>query len=175
MPRTLRSHTMPGILDQILGLSLKSEQLGFWHMAARAFLMYFLLIAIVRAGKKRFLGRSTAFDVILVILIGSIAARALTGGAPYFPSVLAIVTLVAMHWLFSLMSRSSASFSEVIKGTSTPLIRDGQVNMGHLRAAHMSLDDLQEDLRLEGVGKVSEIEEARLERSGRLSVIKKER
>ena len=166
---------MPGILDQILGLSLKSEQLGFWHMAARAFLMYFLLIAIVRAGKKRFLGRSTAFDVILVILIGSIAARALTGGAPYFPSVLAILTLVAMHWLFSLMSRSSASFSEVIKGTSTPLIRDGQVNMGHLRAAHMSLDDLQEDLRLEGVGKVSEIEEARLERSGRLSVIKKER
>ena len=160
-------------LDQLLGLSLKSEQLGFGQMAARAFLMYLALIFIVRSGKKRFLGRATAFDVTLVILIGSIAARALTGGAPYFASLLALAILVVMHWTFSLISRSSPAFSRLIKGHSTLLVTNGRIDKKQLRSAHMSTDDLEEDLRQEGVDKLSVVQEARLERSGRLSVIKK--
>jgi uncharacterized membrane protein YcaP (DUF421 family) len=42
-----------------------------------------------------------------------------------------------------------------------------------LARAHMSADDLDEDLRDKGVRLPSEVEEARLERSGKLSVIKK--
>src|SRR5205085_7383124 len=94
--------------DAVLGLSLKSEQLNYGHMAARASLMYLLLLAIVRGAKKRFLGRATAFDVILVILIGSTAARAMTGGAPFFPTTLAIVVMVFIHWTFSFLARSSS-------------------------------------------------------------------
>jgi hypothetical protein len=45
--------------DGLLGLSLKSDQLGFGQMAARAFIMYVAVIIIVRSGKKRFLGRAT--------------------------------------------------------------------------------------------------------------------
>jgi hypothetical protein len=36
-------------LDRLLGLSLKSEELGFGHMAARAAVMYVAMIAIVAA------------------------------------------------------------------------------------------------------------------------------
>jgi uncharacterized membrane protein YcaP (DUF421 family) len=159
-------------LEQILGLSLKSEQLGFAHMGVRAFLMYILLIVIVRAGKKRFLGRATAFDVVLSIMVGAIAARAVTGGAPYFPSLLAILVFVAMHWLFSSMARGSPFLSGLIKGNATTLIRDGRIDDRALRDAHMSRDDLYEDLREKGVSDLAEVSEARLERSGRLSVIR---
>jgi beta-lactamase regulating signal transducer with metallopeptidase domain len=72
-------------IDEILGLSLKSEQLGFGHMAARAFLMYLLLLVIVRNAKKRFLSNATAYDFILTIMIGAIAARALTEGSAVLP------------------------------------------------------------------------------------------
>lgn len=163
---------MYDLLEQELGLSLKSEQLGFAHMGARAFLMYILLIAIIRAGKKRFLGRATAFDVVLSILVGSIAARAITGGAPYFPSLFAILVLVGMHWVFSSLARSSSSFSSLIKGNATLLIRNGRIDEKALKDAHMSRDDLGEDLREEGVSNLAEVAEARLERSGRLSVIR---
>jgi hypothetical protein len=44
-------------------------------------------------------------------MVGSIAARAVTGGAPYFPSLLAVLVFVGMHWIFSSLARSSASFS----------------------------------------------------------------
>jgi hypothetical protein len=39
---------MADLLDQALGLSLKSEQLGFGHMAARAAVMYVALIVLGR-------------------------------------------------------------------------------------------------------------------------------
>jgi uncharacterized membrane protein YcaP (DUF421 family) len=158
--------------DAVLGLSLKSEQLGFGHMAARAVLMYVILIWLVRSAKKRFLSRATAFDTILVIVIGSIAARALTGGAPYFPSVLALLVLVITHWVFSYVGRKSAWFSGLIKGHSTTLIHDSNIDHSALRDAHMSRDDLDEDLRQQGVSDPSQVTEARLERSGNLSVIK---
>jgi uncharacterized membrane protein YcaP (DUF421 family) len=166
-------HFLYAWADQVLGLSLKSEQLGFGHMAARALLMYVLLLIIVRAGKKRFLGRATAFDVILVIMIGSIAARALSGGAPYFPSTLGIVVLVAIHWIISMAALGSPALSGLVKGHSTTLVKDGKVITDALSEAHMSRDDLDEDLREKSVAAPSEVAEARLERSGRLSVIKK--
>ena len=159
--------------DQILGLSLKSEQLGFGHMAARALLMYALLLVIVRAGKKRFLGRATAFDVILVIMIGSVGARALTGGAPFFPSTLGIAVLVAIHWIISWAARGSPVLSGLVKGHATVLIKDGKVMTDALAAAHMSRGDLDEDLREKSVADPSRVREARLERSGRLSAIEK--
>src|SRR5215207_5987750 len=49
------------IADSVLGLSLKSEQLGYGHMAARALLMYLLLIVIVRSAKKRFFKQRDGF------------------------------------------------------------------------------------------------------------------
>lgn len=42
-----------------------------------------------------------------------------------------------------------------------------------LRDAHMSADDLAEDLRQQAVVGPSEVSEARLERNGKLSVIRK--
>jgi len=92
-------------VDHIMGLSLKSEQLGFGHMAARAVVMYLALVIIVRAAKKRFLSRATAFDFVLAVLLGAVAARAMTGGAPFFPSLLALVILAAIHWLVSALTR----------------------------------------------------------------------
>lgn len=161
------------VIDHLMGLSLRPQQLGFEQMAIRAALMYLLLLIIVRAAKKRFMGRATAFDVILSILVGAIAARALTGGAPYFPALLGIVVLVFMHWLFSWVARRSPTFSALIKGHSTLLVKDGRLLNDAMADAHVSQDDLDEDLRQKGVGESTEIKEARLERSGQLSVLKR--
>src|SRR5215212_3909515 len=160
-------------LDEILGLSLKSEQLGFGRMAARAAVMYVALIVLVRFAKKRFLGQATAFDYILVVLIGAVAGRAMTGGAPYFASLFGLFVLVAMHWVFSAASKRSPAFSSLIKGHATTIIKEGKLDVRQMAKAHMSSDDLEEDLREKGVKGPSEVKEARLERSGKLSVIKK--
>jgi uncharacterized membrane protein YcaP (DUF421 family) len=73
----------------------------------------------------------------------------------------------------SYVARDSRWFSGLIQGHPTWLIRDGRLDHNALRAAHMSDDDLNEQLRQQGVSKPVSVEEARLERSGKLSVISK--
>src|SRR5256885_3098572 len=116
---------------------------------------------------------SDLFDVILVIIIGSIAARAVTGGTAFFPALLAVIALMFMHWLFSAVARDSTVLSNWIKGCSTLLIKNGQIIEPALRRAHMSRGDLDEGLREKGFENPSEVKQARLERNGRLSVIQK--
>jgi len=139
-------------LDFALGISAtKAEQLSLLQVCLRAFVVYVVLIAYVRLGKKRFLGEATAFDAILIIVIGSLASRAISGTAPFFASLAATLILILMHWVISYLSESSSALSNLVKGHDTLLIRNGRVDRDALRHAHMSYDDLAEDLRQEGV------------------------
>jgi uncharacterized membrane protein YcaP (DUF421 family) len=157
----------------LLGLSARPQALSYFQMGLRAVVVYLAMIAFVRFGKKRFLSRATAFDAILVIIIGSTAARAITGNAPFFETLAAVFVLIAMHWIISLATSGSPALGALFKGSSTVLIRNGRVDRKALRQAHMSDDDLAEDLREEGVDDAGSVKEARLERSGKLSVIRK--
>lgn len=53
------------------------------------------------------------------------------------------------------------------------LIKSGRLDRQAMRAEHMSDDDLDEELRDKGYDERRDIAEARLERSGKLSVIGK--
>jgi len=161
------------VFDFFLGLSAtRAEQLTTAQVCLRAAVVYLVLIAYVRVGKKRFLGEATAFDAILVIVIGSVASRAISGTAPFVSSLAGTFVLIMMHWLISRVTSSSSFLSFLTKGRDTVLIRDGTIDKAALRGAHMSDDDLNEDLRQNGVASAAEVKEARLERSGKLSVIK---
>ena len=160
------------IAQSLLGLSQKAENLGFAQVAVRATLVYMTLITFVRLGKKRSLGQATAFDAILIILIGSIASRAVSGTASFFPNLVAVALLIALHSLILYFSCVSTTFGGLIKGNPTLLIKDGRVHRKALRAAHMTDDDLEEDLRKEGIRAPADVAEARLERDGKLSVLR---
>jgi uncharacterized membrane protein YcaP (DUF421 family) len=161
-----------GLLRLALGLGAGEEQLNAAQMALRAVVVYVVTVIIVRLGKKRFMGKGTAFDVILGIMLGSVVSRAITGTAPFFPTLAAAGVLVAMHWLLSGVALRWHGFGVAFKGHERFLIRDGQIDWATLRKAHMSERDLWEDLRGKGVSRLEQVAEARLERSGELSVIR---
>ena len=160
------------LLDVLLGVSAtKAEQLTVFQVCMRAVVVYLALIGYVRFAKKRFLGEATGFDAILVIVIGSIASRGISGTAPFFASLAGTFTLIMFHWLVSYATQSRPRLSFLVKGHDTILIRDGHIDRKALKSAHMSQDDLDEDLRQQGVESARTVKEARLERSGKLSVI----
>lgn len=160
-------------LDAAFGFSAsEAKELSTLQVCLRAALVFVILIAYFRFAKKRFLGQATGLDAILFIVIGSIASRAISGTAPFLPSMAGSLVLIGMHWLVSYLTRGSPALGELIKGRDTRLIRDGEVDRDALADAHMSGADLAEELRLKGVSDPSEIREARLERNGKLSVIR---
>jgi len=81
--------------------------------------------------------------------------------------------LIAVHWLISLGARDWPGLGWLVKGQSDLLIKNGKVDRGELKRAHMTDDDLAEDLRQKGVSDPADVKEARLERDGVLSVIKR--
>jgi len=157
-----------------LGLSATTAyDLNVAQVCLRALVVFAALLFLVRIAKKRFLGEATGLDVVLFIVIGSIASRAISGTAPFFESLAGTGALMAAHWVVSFFARDSQLVSSITMGHETVLIRNGRVDRKALRAAHMSANDLAEDLRQEGVEEPREVKLAILERSGKLSVIKR--
>jgi len=165
--------TLRSIGETLLGLSKPSSALDVGQLCLRAAIVYLVMILFLRLAKKRSLGRATVFDAILVIIIGSVASRAITGNAPFVGALAAVFVLIAMHWLISLGARGWPRLGWLVKGQSDLLIKNGKVDCAELKRAHMTDDDLAEDLRQKGVGDPTDVKEARLERDGVLSVIKR--
>ncbi len=156
-----------------LGVGLEAKDLAPGQMAMRAVVIYIVTLAFVRVAKKRFLGSASAFDVVVGIIIGSLASRTITGNAPLLPTTAAIAAIVATHWLFSALAVRSHGIGHLIKGGSRMLVENGQVDEKGLRAAHMTERDLSEALREKGISDLEQVAEARLERNGSISIIER--
>jgi uncharacterized membrane protein YcaP (DUF421 family) len=158
-----------------LGIGEEAKDLNAGQAAMRALVIYVVTLAFIRLAKKRFLGSASAFDVVVGIIVGSIASRAITANAPLLPASAAIAAIVAVHWLFSGIAMRWHGFGELVKGGNRLLVSDGRVDEGELRAAHMSSRDLEEALREKGVTDVADVAEAHLERDGSVSVIQRKK
>jgi uncharacterized membrane protein YcaP (DUF421 family) len=159
----------------VLGLDLPQGDLTIGHMAARAVLTYVAALAMARVGERRFLGKGTAFDVILAVMFGSVVSRAITGSSPFFPALVAGLTLVLVHQAFAVIAFRFSGFGKLIKGNPRVLLRDGEIQWDAMHTSHISENDLRAALRSQAhVDDPSQVAEARLERSGDLSVIKRD-
>lgn len=163
--------------EGIVGLlGLEADTLTIPQMSLRAFIVYLVGLAMVRVGEKRFLGKSTAFDVILSIVIGSVLGGAVTGSPTFFANLVAGVVLVGLHWLFAAIAVRNNTFATLIKGNSRLLICDGEIRWNAMRESNLGERDLLAALRYEAeITNPREVKEARLERSGDISVIKSDR
>lgn len=161
--------------DILLGLGEEAGDLDALEMGTRAVLIYVVTLTIVRVGKKRFMGRATAFDMIVGIVLGSIVSRAITGNAPMVPAITAAAVVMVTHWAFSALAVRWGWFGKLIKGRNRVIIKDGKIDDDELCDAHMTTRDLLEALREQGVTDVAAVSEARLERDGNVSIIERAR
>lgn len=144
------------------------------EMSLRAILVYLAGWAILRAGGNRFLGRETAFDIVLGFVLGSTLSRAINGSAPLFVTLAACALLVLLHQTLAWLTYRSHGFGLFMKGRAEPLIQDGRLIEKSLRRHQISQGDLEEALRLNGrVAEPGQVQEARFERNGDISVLEK--
>jgi uncharacterized membrane protein YcaP (DUF421 family) len=161
-------------IETALGLHETAETLSAGQMALRAIVVYGVLLLLVRLGHKRFVSRSTAFDLVLAIVLGSVASRAVTGTSPLVPTLVASATLVLLHRVIAAAGYRWHRFGLVVKGSPDQLVRDGVPIERAMRRTSISQHDLEEALREHGIGDLGEVEGAWLERSGNISVIRRE-
>ena len=161
------------ILKNLVGIGV--TELSVFQILVRCVLIYVIGIALVRIGKKRFLGKIAAFDTVLAIIIGSLLSRAITDSDYFLKILAACLLLILMHRVFSLIAAHSDKFGNLIKGHDRVILRDGELLRDAMRKSNLSEQDVIQSLRLNAnTEDVSKIKTARIERNGDVSVIMEE-
>lgn len=158
-----------------MGLGLEASDLHLGHMALRALIGYVLLVGIARLGHQRMLDGTSPFDIILGILLGSIASRAITGNAPFFPAMGSCAVLVLLHAIFAALAFRSQSFSFLVKGKPKTLMQEAEADRRQMRLSHVAEHDIDEALRLHGLTDRGCVRLLTLERNGKLSIVARDK
>lgn len=164
---------MDEIIYKLFG---EGRDLNVLQMSMRAIVMFFICLALIRIAGRRSFGSRTAFDNIVVIMLGAILSRAVVGISPFFPIIISSLVFVIVYRLFAFLSVTNTSLSHVLKGKEMSLYKNGKLNEKNLKRCSISEGDLLQGVRLEAnVTSLDEIEEAFMERNGKISVIKRSR
>lgn len=150
------------------GSTLRPEQI-----VCRAVILYLGAVLLVRLGKSRLLTRAAPIDGILTIMLGALLGGAIIGTSPMSHAMVAVATLIAVHWICTGAAYLSKTCGCLLKGNAYVLVADGEINWLNMRRAHISHDDLLEELRLNAnVTDLSQVKLAVKERSGSVGTVK---
>lgn len=160
------------ILNQFLGLDRNVSTFTIGQVILRATLIYLAGFILLRMGEHRFVGKNTAFDVVLGFIFGATLSRAINGTAPFIDTIAAGAALLALHWLFTSVAYSSTRADTWINGEAVPLVKDGQLLQANLRRKRINRRLLLENMRLNSNSDDLEaVQEAYYERNGSISII----
>lgn len=141
-------------------------------MVIRAAAIYMFLLILLRLMGKRTLSEVSTFDFVLLLIIGDATQNALIEQDPSLTTaILVILTLVLLDLALSFLKRFTGLESWV-EGRPVVLVAYGQPIARHLRASHVSHDDILQAARLtQGLERMNQIKFAVLETNGGISII----
>ena len=158
--------------DFLLKIFGSGDNLSPWHMTARAFVMFFIALVLIRISGMRSFGSKSAFDNIIVIMLGAILSRAVVGASPFLSTVAAGVTVCVVHRVLAMLCTRFHFISNLLKGTDLMLYKDGTIQKENMLKADITNGDLEEGIRLAAnVNSLQKVSEVRMERSGQISVV----
>lgn len=138
----------------------------------RTVILYLLIIVGVRLLGKRQIGELEPSELVLALLIADLAAVPMQDlGIPLLAGIVPILTLLCLTTIFSILNLRSTAFRALLCGRPSILIQNGRIDQHELRRNRLTLDELTEELRLQGVTDLESVKYAVLETNGQLSVL----
>ncbi len=159
------------LFRQLLGIGAQS--INWYQAALRTIIIYIATLVMVKIGRRRFIGKSTAFDFIVGIILGSLVTNAITSASvPFVGTLAAGFVLVGLHWLFAIITFKSDRLDAFLKGNSSKIVDNGEILWDAMKKSDLTQEDLIEQLRTAGQTEdLASVQKAYFERSGDISVI----
>lgn len=152
----------------------KGKDLTVLQMSARALVMFFVCLILIRFAGRRAFGIHTPLDNVLGILLGAILSRAVTGASPFLPIIAAGATIAVLHRIFAWLGLYSKLLGRMVKGEAMVLYENGKLDRKNMRACCITEKDIMEGLReYANVSSYDEVKTIYAERNGKISVVKK--
>ena len=152
-----------------------NENISPLEIAARSAVMFLIALLLMRMAGMRPFGKGEPFDNIITFLIGGILSRGVVGATPFFSTVASMIMIIVIHKVLAKLSIYNKWFGAKVKGEKILLYRNGMFMKENMNRVNITEHDILEDLRLEvQLGSLEKIEEVYMERSGKISFVKKE-
>ena len=138
----------------------------------RTIILYILIIAGVRLMGKRQVGELEPSELVLSLIIADLASVPMQDyGIPLLTGVVPILTLLAVTMILSVLTMKSVRFRAILCGRPSMVIRNGMVDQREMAKNRLTVDELLEELRIQGYTDLSTVKYAILETNGQLSVL----
>lgn len=140
----------------------------------RTIILYLLVILSMRLMGKKQIGQLEPFELAIAIMISELASLPMQDTRiPIMHGVIPIVTLLVLQTILALIQLKSEKMRAILSGKPSVLVKSGKIDILELKKEKFNINDLMEELRLQGYYNLEDIEYAILETSGQLSVIPK--
>ena len=141
---------------------------------ARTVFLYLIVLCVMRFMGKREIGQMQPFELVISIMIADLASTPMSEiGIPILYGIIPILSLLFMHIIISILNIKSNRIREIICGKPRILIKNGRIDEKALVKENFTINELEEQLRVNNINSLSDVEYAILETSGQISVIPK--
>lgn len=140
----------------------------------RSIIIYLIVLLVFRLMGKRQLGQMQPFELVLTLIIADLATIPMAEvSVPVLHGVVPLLTLVVLHFVLTLISRSSQFVSKIISGKPVIIVNPKGIDYQAMKKLNLSTDDIFEALRGAGYFSISDVQYAIMETNGKVSVMPK--
>ena len=141
----------------------------------RATVMFFILFLLIRLLGKRELGQMTPFEFVVLVVLGDLIQQGVThNDFSLTGATLAISTFAFWALLLSWTTYLFPRAKDLLEGTPRVVVRNGEIVNENLRRDRLTRDEILSEMRLAGIGRMSDVAWAILEPQGKMSFIRKD-
>lgn len=138
----------------------------------RTVVLYLFIVAGIRLLGKHQIGELEPSELVLTLIIADLASVPMQdNGIPLLWGLIPIVVLLALSTIISVLCTRSIRFRALLCGRPSIVVENGQVLEMELKKNRLTLDELMEELRIQGYADFKSIKFALLETNGQLSVL----
>lgn len=138
----------------------------------RTVVLYLLIVVGIRLLGKHQIGQLEPSELVLTLIIADLASVPMQdNGIPLLWGLIPIMVLLALSTIMSVLCTRSIWFRALLCGRPSIVVENGQVLEAELKKNRLTLDELMEELRIQGYADFKSIKFALLETNGQLSVL----
>ncbi len=140
----------------------------------RSIILYILVLLALRVMGKGEIAEMNCFDLVVTLLIADVVSVSIENNSiPILYSFAAVTGITFLQISISFLSLKNKKVGSLLSGGPSILIEKGKINQKSLKKERITIDELLEQLRVNGFFNISDVSYAILETDGQLSILPK--
>lgn len=142
------------------------------ELLIRCFLMYIMIIVVLRLTGKRGVRQLSIFEVAIILCLGSIAGDPMfSEDLPLLQALIVMLTIIVLYRTTTWLMMKYQPFEDLLEGKSSYIVEDGMLVIDEIKKGKMSHDEFFAEMRQQSVEHLGQVRVGLLESDGKFSIL----